>query len=422
MLYWLVLGAAVGLAAPLDIQPTPTGGPPGGETLDFIASFVHAPVAAPAPSPAAPPAAADRWLLMQALQGTWEGSLLDENRLSLSGWIDASFTASSDRSSNLPMGFNDLPNQFALQQNWIRFERSVVTSDTTEPTFGFRTDWILPGIDYRYTVARGLFSEQLTADHGQPNTYGIDPIQFYGEAYFPTIAQGMDVKVGRFFALYGIETVDAISNMFLSHSYTDIYDPYTHTGIVTTTKLSDAWTVQAGLVLGSDIFIDPADTPTFIGSVKWTDAQQRDTVLFNVILGSGRFNQEQNFHNPEVFDLIYTRKLSDRLTYNFESLFGFTTNVPEIGTAEWFGILNYLTWQLTPRLATTARLEFFDDIQGQRTGFPGLYTDLTVGLSFQPIKGITFRPEVRYDNQDESAPFEGKHWLLTASTDMIVRW
>jgi hypothetical protein len=96
--------------------------------------------------------------------------------------------------------------------------------------------------------------------------------------------------------------------------------------------------------------------------------------------------------------------------------------VPEIGTAEWFGILNYLTWQLTPRLATTARLEFFDDIQGQRTGFPGLYTDLTVGLSFQPIKGITFRPEVRYDNQDESAPFEGKHWLLTASTDMIVRW
>jgi len=422
MLYWLVLGAAVGLAAPLDIQPSPTGGPTEGEPLDFIASFGPAPVAAPAPSPAAPPAAADRWLLMQALQGTWEGSLLDENRLSLSGWIDASFTASSDRSSNLPMGFNDLPNQFAIQQNWIRFERSVVTSDTTEPTFGFRTDWILPGIDYRYTVARGLFSDQLTADHGQPNTYGIDPIQFYGEAYFPTIAQGMDIKVGRFFALYGIETVDAISNFLLSHSYTDIYDPYTHTGIVTTTKLSDAWTVQAGLVLGSDVFIDPADTPTFVGSVKWTDAQQRDTILFNVILGSGRFNQEQDFHNPEVFDLIYTRKLSDRLTYNYESLFGFTTNVPEIGTAEWFGILNYLTYQLTPRLATTARLEFFDDIQGQRTGFPGLYADLTVGLSFQPIKGLTFRPEVRYDNQDESAPFEGKHWLLTASTDMIVRW
>jgi hypothetical protein len=424
MQYWLVLAAALSLAAPLDSQPTPAGGSPGGEPLDFVASFAAAatPIAAPAASSAPPQAATDRWLLMQALQGTWEGSLLDENRLSLTGWIDASFTASSDRNTNLPMGFNYLPNQFAIQQNWIRFDRSVVTSDTTEPTFGFRSDWILPGIDYRFTVARGLFSDQLTANHGQPDTYGIDPIQFYGEAYFPTVAQGMDVKVGRFFALYGIETVDAISNLFLSHSYTDIYDPYTHTGIVTTTKLSDAWTVQAGLVLGSDVFIDPADTPTFIGSVKWTSAQQRDTVLFNVILGSGRFNQGQDFHNPEVFDLIYTRKVNDRLTYNFESLFGFTTNVPAIGTAEWFGILNYLTYQLTPRLASSARLEFFDDIQGQRTGFPGLYTELTAGFSFQPIKGITFRPEVRYDNQDESAPFEGKHWLVTASTDMIIRW
>src|SRR5207244_8339246 len=115
-------------------------------------------------------------------------------------------------------------------------------------------------------------------------------------------------------------------NALGSHATTFIYDPFTHTGVVTTIKLTDAWTVQAGLVLGSDIFIDPADVLTFLGSVKWTRSDQRDSVLVNVIVGPGRFNQERNFHNPEVFDLVYTHQFNTRWTYNFESLYGFTTN------------------------------------------------------------------------------------------------
>jgi hypothetical protein len=425
MLNALLLGTAVTLAAQLSLatDPPPGAAPAEASPFDFEATFVPPAPIVPSVTTSTPSASpsGDRWFLMQALQGTWEGAQLDENRLSISGWIDASFTGSTDHGTNLPMGFNYLPNDFALQQAWFRFDRPVVTSGTTDPTFGFRSDWVV-GIDYRFILARGLFSNQLTADHGNPDTYGFDPVQFYGEAYFPTVAQGMDVKVGRFFALYGVETIDAPSNYFLSHSYTDIYDPYTHTGIVTTTKLSDAWTVQAGLVLGSDDFIDPVDNPTFIGSVKWTASDQRDTVLFNAILDDGRFNQARDFHNPELFDLIYTHKFSDRFTYLSEALFGFTTNVPAIGTAEWFGLPNYFNYQWTPRLATNLRLEIFDDIQGQRTGFPGLYEDVTASVSFQPIKAVTIRPELRFDYQDESAPFEGKHWLFTASTDMILRW
>jgi hypothetical protein len=403
---------------------SPSGGTAAdAQPVELQAPFAPALESVPAitaPSPAAP-TPADRWFLMEALQGTWEGAVLDENRMSISGWVDVSATGSTDHGTNLPMAFNYLPNEFALQQAWFRFDRSVVTSGTTDPTFGFRSDWVV-GTDYRFILAKGLFDNQLTADNGGPDRYGFDPVQFYGEAYIPTIAQGMDVKVGRFFALYGVETIDAISNYFLSHSYTDIYDPYTHTGVVTTTKLSDAWTVQAGLVLGSDIFIDRADNPTFIGSVKWTASDQRDSLLVNVIVGSGRFDQADDFHNPDLLDLIYTHKFSDRLTYLCEALVGYTTNVPTIGSAEWFGFPNYLSYQWTPRLAANARVELFDDVQGQRTGFPGLYTDVTTGISFQPIKAITIRPELRSDYQGESAPFEGKHWLFTASADMIIRW
>jgi hypothetical protein len=333
-----------------------------------------------------------------------------------------SFTGSSDAHENLPMGFNYKANQFLLQQNWLRVEQAVVTTGTTEPTFGFRSDTILPGSDYRFTLARGVFNEQLTAAHGQPNTYGIDPIQFYAEAYFPTVARGMDVKFGRFFAQYGVETNDAISNQLASHAYTFIYDPFTHTGLLTTTQLTPAWSVQAGLVLGSDIFIDRADNATFIGSVRWAPPDQRNSALLSVIAGKGHFDQVHDFHNPEVLDFVYTHKFSAVLSYNFESLFGFTTNVPDIGTAEWFGVLNYLTYVFTPRLSGTTRLEFFDDVQGQRTGFPGLYTALTAGLNFRPVKDVILRPEVRVDYNDESRPFENKPYLFTATMDAIIRW
>jgi hypothetical protein len=430
MLPLVLLSAVLALGqAPASDSPGPSAGmgvipdAPGPEPLVLQAPFLPPSAAAPAPAPApAATPAPDRWMLMKALQGTWPGAELDENRMAISGWTEGSFTASSDRASNLPMGFNYRANEFLLQQNWLRIERTVVTTGTTEPTFGFRSDWILPGSDYRFTLARGIFNGQLTEDEGQPNRYGIDPIQFYAEAYVPTVAQGLDVKVGRFFALYGVETNDAVSNQFCSHAYTFIYDPFTHTGIVTTTKLSNVWTVQAGAVLGSDVFIDPADEPTFIGTVKWTRPDGRDSVLFSLILGSGRFNQERAFNNPEVVDLVYTRLLNARLTYQFESLYGYQAHVTDLGTTDWLGVLNYLTYVFTPRLSGTTRLEFFDDFQGQRTGFAGLYTALTAGLNFKPRKDVIFRPELRYDYNDESRPFEGKHGLLTAATDLIVRW
>jgi hypothetical protein len=373
------------------------------------------------PPPAVPPPP-DRWLLMKSLQGTWPGWLLDDNRLQVSGWTDLSFTASSATHSQLPMGFNYRANDFLLQQNWLQIGRTVVTSGTTEPTFGFHSDTILPGSDYRFTAARGLFSSQLTANHGQPNTYGIDPIQFYGEAYFPTAADGLDIKVGRIFCQYGVESNQAPDNALLSHTYTFIYNPFTHTGIMATLNLTSTWSVQAGMMLGSDIFIDPADEPTGMGGIKWAPPDGLDSVFLSFIVGPGRFNQARNFHNPEIFDVVYTHKIDPRLSWDLEVLYGFTSNVPDTGFANWFGVVNYLTYEFTPRLSGTVRLEFFDDFQGQRTGFEGLYTTLTAGLSFKPRKDIIIRPELRYDYNAESRPFEDKHGLFTAGVDVILRW
>jgi hypothetical protein len=347
----------------------------------------------PAPSP--PPSAPDRGLFMNCLQGTYPGFLLDGNRLNVSGWSDVSFTASTDHQQQLPMGFNYRANEFLLQQNWVRVERRIDTTSTT-PTWGFRSDNILPGSDYRFTVARGLLSDQLTADHGQPNLYGIDPVQFYAELYVPNVCRGLDVKVGRFFAQVGAESTDTTLNFFASRSYTFIYSPFTHTGVLTTLQLNDVWSVQNGLVLGSDVFIASESRPTYIGSVKWAPPNGRSTVLFSVILGPGRFERRENFNNPEVLDLVVTHQVNARL--------------------------NYLTWQCNERWSAGGRLEFFDDVNGQRTGFRGLYVDVTVGINWKPCAALWVRPELRYDNNCDSQPFEGKANLFTAAMDVVLRW
>jgi len=358
---------------------------------------------------------------MKALQGSWYGSLLDDHRLRLYGWSDATETFSTDRRTQLPLGFNYAANDFLLQQSWARFERTVVTSGTSEPTFGFRSDTLV-GSDYRFTLPRGLLNGQLTASDGRPNRYGGDPIQLYGEAYFPTVAQGMDVKVGRFFAQYGVESNAAVDNALESHAYTFIYNPFTHTGLLTTTKLTSALSVQAGLVLGSDVVIAPEDRATFIGSVKYAPPDGRYSVQFATIVGPGRFDRGRNFNNPDIFDFIFSRQINPRLNYSFEALYGFQTNVTAIGTEREGGVLNYLTYSFTPRLSGTTRLEFYDDAQGQRTGFAGLYTALTAGVTFKPHRAVWFRPEVRADYNGQSRPFDNKHGLFTATADIILRW
>ncbi len=371
-----------------------------------------------APAPSHVPA--ERWSLMQALQGTWYGALLDGNRLRVYGWTEASFTGGSAGHDNSPMGFNYRDNQLQVEQHYLRVERTVEPTALT-PTFGFRSDTLI-GTDYRYTVARGLFSGQLEPVNGRFRAYGFDPVQFYGEAYFPQVGRGLDLKLGRFFSQYGAESTDTTQNLFVSRSYCFIYDPFTHTGLLSTLRLTDAWTVQNGLVTGSDVFIHPAARPTYIGSIKWAPPSARDSILVSVILGPGRFEPERNFNNLQVFDVVYTHKFSDRLNYTADLLFGYQTNVPQIGTATWLGSAHYLAYQLTPRLAAVARLDFFDDFQGQRTGFRGLYTALTAGVNFKPRPWLWLRPEVRCDYNDESRPFEGRPALFTAAMDVVLRW
>ena len=148
----------------------------------------------------------------------------------------------------------------------------------------------------------------------------------------------------------------------------------------------------------------------------------RDTLRFSTIIGSGRYNQRLALDNINLFELIYTRRCGERWKYSLAGTYGYQTNVPGSGLANWLGVQQYFTRQYSERVSGTIRLELFDDFQGQRTRFAGLYTVITGGLGLKLSKSLLMRPELRFDYNGHSRPFEGHHGLFLAATDLIWSW
>ena len=70
-----------------------------------------------------------------------------------------------------------MPNSIQLDQLVYKLEREIDWVQTDHIDWGFKTTGLF-GIDYRYTTAGGVFSQQLLYHN---NLYGFDPVEFFAE-------------------------------------------------------------------------------------------------------------------------------------------------------------------------------------------------------------------------------------------------
>jgi hypothetical protein len=432
-------------------QPAPPETAPPPEPTELVAPYLPTPTpaAAPLPAPGPPPVLPDRWWIMHELQGTWIGAFLDDNRLYITGWTEQSYTASTDKpgTSNVTVTWNDQADQYLLQQQWIRIGRSVVTSGTTEPTFGFQVDTLI-GSDYRFTLPRGLWNSQLFNSAGGQNLYGVDIVQQYVSMYVPTLFRGVEFRLGRFYSPWGVENIEAVSTPLLSRSYAFNWSPpFTHCGLAAYATFTQEWSGVFMLVNGNDVYWgDPSEELRFVGNIRYVQPGGRNTVTIATSLGRGKFNpafptppQQSTValatepfgrNNLNVFDVVYTHMFSSVLSYNLEAIYGYQYNVPQAalavpsdnGFANWFSAAHYLFWTMSPKWSDIIRFETFDDFQGERTGHAGLYMEVTEGVQYRINKSMIVRPELRYDDDFMQKPFEGKHGIFTAASDLVIRW
>src|ERR1700734_2592532 len=123
------------------------------------------------------------------------------SRTKIYGWVDPTLNFSTSSQSNAPEANDVYSNRFEMNQFVLYAERLPDSVQRDHIDWGYPLT-ALYGTDYRYALAKGYLSGQLLNDHHQ---YGFDPTLEYVDVYIPEVAQGMNLRLGRFISVPGIE-------------------------------------------------------------------------------------------------------------------------------------------------------------------------------------------------------------------------
>ena len=354
------------------------------------------------------------------------------------GWIDQGVTINTDSPgdrSNFPVGFNDRSNAYQMNQLYLWMEKAVDECGCNWDVGG-RVDFLY-GTDYFYTMARGLELERDGSQRWNPDTgardtgqmYGLAMPQAYVEAYLPW-GNGLTVKFGHFYTILGHEAVPAPDNFFYSHSYHLLYgEPRTHSGVLANYRTSDSLAIQAGVTNGWDNFDDLDSDVGFLAGLSWISRDDRLAVGLAMHSGRDQVDLATSPNRQTMYSVVFSYELTDRTTYVFQHDWGFADQGVDANTdANWYGINQYLLYDINPCWAAGLRFEWFRDEDGVRVANNGGvdYFEVTFGLNWMPNDRVVVRPEFRWDWVDTpgARPFIGgtHHDQVLFDFDVIVKF
>jgi hypothetical protein len=370
--------------------------------------------------------------LMSAMNGA-------KSRTKLYGWLEPTLNFSSSSDSNFPEANDSISNRLELGQLVVYLERLPDTVQRKHFDFGFHLTALF-GADYHFTTGKGYFSSQLL---DQNNTYGFDPALEYIDLYLPHVAQGMNLRIGRYISVPGIEAQLAPNNYTFSHSLLYSIDPFTDTGIIATVKLSDQWLVQGGLSAGHDVALWTSDAkPSGTACIDYTTASVNDNFY---VCANGINTARYAYNNLQQYDATWYHKISKRLHSATEGYFMYERDVPSVNgpaipehgangavchaglalcTAPEYAVVNFLQFERSTQSFFSLRTDFLNDKKAQRTGYQTRYSEETLSWTHWVGTTVQIRPEVRFDRAwDRAAYNNGKHQnQFTVASDLIFHF
>ena len=296
--------------------------------------------------------------LMVSIANTQLGKAMSDAHIQVYGWVAPAGNLSSNTvrpGGNAPAAYDYTPNAVQLDQAVVYVERLADTVQNDHFDWGFRFS-ALYGVDYRYTTAYGLFSNQLLNKNA---VNGYDFPMVYTDLYFP-VMQGLDIRLGRFISIPDIEAQLAPNNYTYVHSLTYTFDNYTNTGIEATLAVTKNWMIQTGLTVGSDtmpwnagaritnlmpgnplypdasMLKDPGAVPSVTLGVRWTSDDGKDDL--NVV-GDALNGGQWGYNNLQWIGFTYYHKFNDYWHLAFETWNIHENGVPNLNNATSQGIL-----------------------------------------------------------------------------------
>lgn len=396
------------------------------------------------------------------------------------GWVNAGVTANANAPAdkfNGPVTFGDRSGELQMNQFYGYLQRAI-TASSDDFDIGGRID-VMYGTDSIFTQAYG--APALNPSTGLPENrgnydlhltswsqrfYGLALPQAYLEMNLP-VGNGLTVKAGHFYTPIGYEVVTAPDNFFYSHAYTMQYgEPFTHTGILGSYAIDDNWSAILGTVTGSATggwdgnFNTNLSSWDFIGGATWTSDEKDYSLNLTSTAGPSGANNSSTW---AIYSIVGKGNwLDNTLHYVIQHDHGFANNVITGAgrkDAQWYGINQYLTYDIQDNLGVGLRAEWFRDQDGFRVAGPGRcgaaynlavpgdaasgysyacnagnmaaypfhgasYYALTAGVNYKPLKWVTIRPNARYDFSSQNTFMNSQGQMLdyqfTFSTDMII--
>ena len=391
---------------------------------------------------------APQGLLMQTLDKAGMGKTLADARLNIYGWVESGYTYNHREGSNdseviIPGPFNhEFDNHYMLNQLVLRMERQV---DTTKFDVGGMIEVMYGSDSGRLHPYGGLgFDGSDRSDNGIPDDFdsagysagnvvvnNLNPIwQFEIPQAYVTInlpvGNGLQVMVGKFATILGYESFDAINNPFYSHSYLFSAVPFTHVGALASYQLNDQLGLKLGVTRGWDMATEDNNGCAIdvIGQVSYKFSKQVNFV-FNYSVGPE--NAGDTGHYRVALDPILYWQVTDALKIGFEGLYvydggrnaGVLSDSTHAYSDIWGGAL-YAGYKVNDNLTVNGRLEKAHALVGTFDGYnvvdnldldtiPALSAyEITLGVTVTPcpkdqyLKGLSIRPEVRYDVTDST--------------------
>lgn len=355
------------------------------------------------------------------------------------GYANPSFNKSQAQNNNSPIGFQIVPNALELSELSFTLEKPIDYHLQTTYELGFKVT-SLYGIDARFTTMDGIFSNQL---YNRNALYPFDLPEANLQLYLPSIGQGSIITVGRFLTPGDIEMPIASMNYLVSHSLTYTYSMFTMFGLTFNTQFDEQWSSLIGIHSGGDIAPwSKQAIPSFLGYVQWTDLSKKNSIWTGIgSVNNGEFRQTHD--NLQQFSFIWTHRLSEKFFIQTESYYEYQLNARQGGTCIFgpsesyalggcgpvipgysgsIALVNFIEYQNNEHQYWSLRSDYFNDFQGQRSGFATSYFGWTLGTTFLVSPQIKIRPEFRYNLATSLLPFDNgsKGQIFLGLIDLLV--
>lgn len=342
-------------------------------------------------------AEANKWTLPQPC-------VLEKHKIVLGGWVQQGITFNGYNPAdgfNGIVGFNDLANQYGVNQANIFLKRDTDTSGGGFD-WGGRTD-VLFGTDGRFLQC----VDGLEANWGQTAYYQMALPQFYLDLAY----QDWVIRMGHFYTPHGYEVCTSPDNFFYSHALTTLYgEPFTHFGMMAIYKFNDQLSITNGFTRGNDKFDDTLDGINalgYLGAINWNSADKVWGLTFNFTSSLDTYAASP----VNIYSLIGKVQITEQLQYVIQHDYGQSSLLSD--TARWYGLNNYFLYKMNDKWSAGLRAEWFYDnstlvngrpVTGLRPGnalygvpLQGDFWEMTAGVNWKPNGNWTIRPEIRYD-------------------------